>query len=60
MSELWKGRMTDGERKKHESRRAARAEKRCNLCGTPCREEKLQAGLCPRCFESGRLREAGA
>jgi Zn finger protein HypA/HybF involved in hydrogenase expression len=26
-------------------------ESKCNLCGTPCRESKLSAGLCPKCLQ---------
>jgi hypothetical protein len=29
-------------------------ESKCNRCGTLCREQKLQAGLCSMCFEGKR------
>jgi predicted Zn-ribbon and HTH transcriptional regulator len=38
-----------------DKRKARKTHKpKCNKCGTECRPTKLQAGLCPLCFEGKR------
>jgi len=37
---------------KKAERRADPEKVKCNLCGTPTRPQKLEAGLCPKCIGS--------
>lgn len=39
---------------KKAERRAPAAKTKCNICGTPTRPAKLEAGLCPPCREGRR------